>query len=72
MFDILYDLTGKFILSDINGRGSHNGLYIQAFARGLEQVLKPYQQTLVRLEAEVSMHLKIYLFDKFTLDLAEL
>ena len=32
-----------------------NGLYIQAFSRGLEQVLQPYQQTLVKLEAEVSI-----------------
>jgi len=43
----------KFTNTAVCEKEQDNGLYIQAFSRGLEQVLEPYQQTLVKLEAEV-------------------
>ena len=39
----------------MDDRGTKNGIYLQAFAAGLQKILKPYQQILVRLEGEVSL-----------------
>ncbi len=41
-------------LLEIKDSSKQNGIYIQSFAAGLDSVLDPYREILIKLEEEVS------------------
>ncbi|XP_065059510.1 gamma-tubulin complex component 4-like [Rhopilema esculentum] len=52
-YDVNLTSVQIFTNADIGDNDSRNGIYIRAFASGFKEILKPYQEILIRLENEV-------------------